>query len=484
MDSRVLRRLTDDPAADVSPAWSPDGRTIAFIRKLGGNRGATWMLVPAAGGPEHKVRELRDRELSLGSRGSVSLAWSRDGAWIAAAHSEAGDSNESIYLFSATGDTRKISDNHSGFGDHTPAAAFSPDGRALAFSRLVGFSASEIYTLRLNANYYPEGEARRLTAHKRWSVDPVWLSDGRRILYVTADEPGSLHELRMVGAFDGATLPAPVALDEEASGITAGKHLVYSRIRRDTNIWRVRIPRPGEPPPEAELFISSTSRDEKPSFSPDGQKIAFTSTRSGSPEIWIAKADGGNAPVRMTTFGGPLMGYAKWSPDGQWLTFHARPEGQADVFVMPSAGGPPKRLTTDPSDDIMPSYSHDGRWIYFSSSRSGQMEIWRMNVSGASAERITSTGGEMPLESPDGKRVFYLAPDKTAVRSVPVDGGPSTLAAAVHPFPSGFALTSQGLYYGAPPHSGESRFVMFASFLGGWNQQARRAGASPFLRRQ
>jgi Tol biopolymer transport system component/DNA-binding winged helix-turn-helix (wHTH) protein len=464
VDSRVLRRLTDDPAADVSPAWSPDGRTIAFIRKLGGNRGDL-RLVPAAGGPEHKVRELRDRELSLGSRGSVSLAWSRDGAWIAAAHSEASDSSESIYLFSPTGDIRKISDNRGVYGDHTPA--FSPDGHALAFSRLEGFSASEIYTLRLNANYYREGEARSLTANKRWSVDPVWLPDGKRILYVTADEPGSPHELRTVGAFDGATLPAPVALDEEASGITAGRHLVYSRIRRDTNIWRVRIPRPGEPPPEAELFISSTSRDEKPSFSPDGQRIAFTSTRSGSPEIWIAKADGGS-PVRMTTFGGPLMGYAQWSPDGQWLTFHARPEGQADVFVMPSAGGPPKRLTTDPSDDTMPSYSHDGRWIYFASSRSGQEEIWRMNVSGGSVERITSTGGLKPLESPDGKSVFYLARDGTGVRSVPVDGGPSTLAAApVHQYPIGFALTSQGLYYAAPPHSGESRFVMFASFLGG-----------------
>jgi Tol biopolymer transport system component/DNA-binding winged helix-turn-helix (wHTH) protein len=464
VDSPSLRRLTDSPAADVSPAWSPDGRTIAFIRKLGDDRGDL-MLVPAFGGPEHNVRELSNRELSLGSRGSVSLSWSWDGAWIAAAHREARDSSENIYLFSPTGDTRKISDNPGAFGDHTPA--FSPDGRTLAFSRLIGFSASEIYTLRLNATYHPEGEARRLTAHKRWSVDPVWLPDGKRILYMTADDPASPHQLRAIGAFDGATLPAPVALDEEAAGITAGKHFVYSRIRHDTNIWRARIPRPGEPPSEAEPFIASTRRDEKPSYSPDGQRIAFTSMRSGSMEIYVAKADGSSS-VKMTTFGGPLMGYAQWSPDGQWLAFHARPEGQADVFVMPSAGGQPKRLTTDPGDDTMPSYSHDGRWIYFASSRSGQVEIWRMPASGGLAVQITSTGGERPLASLDEKSVFYLALDGTGVRSVPVGGGPSALAAApVHRYPSGFTLTSQGLYYGAPPHSGEDRFVMFASFSRG-----------------
>jgi WD40-like Beta Propeller Repeat len=339
--------------------------------------------------------------------------------------------------------------------------------RALAFSRLEGFSASEIYNLRLNANYYREGEARRLTAHKRWSVDPVWLQDGKRNLYVTADDPASPHELRIIGSFDGATLPAPVALDEEVGGITAGRHLVYSRIRRDTNIWRARIPRPGQPLSEAELFISSTRRDEKPSFSPDGQRIAFTSMREGSMEIYVAKADGGS-PRRMTTFGGPLMGYARWSPDGQWLTFHARPEGQADVFVMPSAGGTPKRLTFDPADDTLPSYSHDGQWIYFTSWRSGQSEIWRMLASGGSAKRITSTGGDRPLASPDGKSVFYLDLDGTAIRSVPVDGGPTTLVAApVHQNPNGFALSSHGLYYGAPPHSDGSRFVMFTSLPGG-----------------
>jgi Tol biopolymer transport system component/DNA-binding winged helix-turn-helix (wHTH) protein len=462
--SDVALRLTTDLAEDVSPAWSPDGRTIAFVRKLGDGRGDL-LLIPATGGPEHKLREIRNAELRASMGRLVSLAWSPDGGWIAVSHRNPGDSSECIYLFSLTGETRRLTAMPGRFGDHTPA--FSPDGRTLAFSRLAGFSTSEIYTLPLNSKFQPMAEARRLTTGKRWCVNPVWLPEGNRILYLTADEPAGPHQLRMISAFGRETSGKHIPLNDDCSEITVGRRLVYSRRKLDTNIWRARIARAGEPPFEAELFISSTRRDEKPRYSPDGRKIAFTSSRSGSPEIWVSKADG-SSPVRMTAIGGPLVGYANWSPDGQWLIFHARPEGQADVFVMPAAGGSPKRLTTDVADDAMPSYSHDGRWIYFSSSHSGRNEIWRMPAAGGEAVQLTTSGGQRPFESPDGKSIFYMTLDGREIRCVPAGGGPSLkVAAPIHGYPSGFAVTSQGVYYGAPPHSGDERFVRFLSFSTG-----------------
>ncbi|MFN0122648.1 MAG: TolB family protein [Blastocatellia bacterium] len=95
----------------------------------------------------------------------------------------------------------------------------------------------------------------------------------------------------------------------------------------------------------------------------------------------MADADGLN-PVQLTSFGGPLAGMKDWSPDSQQLVFHAPPEGDSDIFTIPAAGGAPKPLTTEPSDDFSPSYSRDGRWIYFGSSRTGQHEIWKMPVEG------------------------------------------------------------------------------------------------------
>jgi Tol biopolymer transport system component/DNA-binding winged helix-turn-helix (wHTH) protein len=456
-------RLTTDPLDDVSPAWSPDGRRLAFLRALGDDRGEL-RLIRSSGGPEHKVREIRNAELRSGRGRTVAVAWSPDGEWIATSHREAGDLSESIYLFSPTGETRRVTVNPGVFGDQSPA--FSRDGRSLAFTRMSGFSAAEIYTVSLEG-----GRERPLTAHKGWSVNPIWLPDGKRILYLKASHPEGPHELRTLRFSNGESSPATIPIDGDVREIALGRHLVYSRVQRQTGIWGARIARPGEAPPAAELIFASTRNDQKPEYSPDGQRVAFTSSRSGSPEIWVAKANG-ESPQKLTSFGGPLMGLARWSRDGQWLTFHSRPEGQADVYVMPSAGGPIRRLTTtDAADETMPNFSQDGRWIYYTSSQSKQNEIWKMPASGGAGVRLTAGGGQRPVETPDGKRVVYMSADGTELRSISTEGGASTrVAGPLHPYPSGFAVTQEGVYYPAPPHSGAERHILFSSFTKGGNR--------------
>jgi tricorn protease-like protein len=220
---------------------------------------------------------------------------------------------------------------------------------------------------------------------------------------------------------------------------------------------------------EAELFISSTWVDQTPKYSPDGRKIAFISSRSGSREVWVSNADRSN-PIRMTSFNGPMTGQPSWSPDGQWIIFHARLEGTLDLFVIPAAGGPPKRLTTNRWEDHYPTYSRDGRWIFFSSRRSGEMQVWRMSTEGGDALQITTSGGaHNPVESPDGTTVFYhLAQDPGEIWRIPVQGGePVRMAGPTHRFPVGYAVTTKGVYYGAPPHDGEQRFIRFLSFATG-----------------
>jgi Tol biopolymer transport system component len=459
-------RLTTNAAEDVSPAWSPDGHSIAFLRRLSSDR-AELMLVPAAGGSEHKVTDTREQPW-FSPRKPTAIAWSPDGRWIAASHREAGDRSEGIYLFSLTGEKRRLTMPPPGFhSDRMPS--FSPDGRALAFCRFPGGFVSEIYVLPLYADLRPAGQERRLTDHKRWSGQPVWTRDGRSILHVFGDDFTKGREIRSINVANPQGPAQTLLIKDEVSEIALGRHLVYSRQIEDTNIWRAELPKNGASPVEAELFISSTQVDQTPKYSPDGKKIAFISSRSGSREVWVSNVDRSN-PVRLTFFDGPMTGQPSWSPDGKWITFHARLEGSLDIFVIPAAGGPPKRLTTNTWEDHFPNFSHDGQSIFFSSRRSGDMQIWRMSLDGGDAVQITTSGAvHNPAESLDGKAVFYhLLHDPGEIWRIPVQGGkPVRMAGPTQRYPTGYTVTREGIYYGAPPHAGEQRFIRFLSFSTG-----------------
>jgi Tol biopolymer transport system component len=126
-------------------------------------------------------------------------------------------------------------------------------------------------------------------------------------------------------------------------------------------------------------LISSSRFQADQQFSPDGKRIAFSSDRSGSFEIWVCNSDG-SSPVQLTSFGGAYTGTPHWSPDGRWIAFDSRPGGKAGVFVISSEGGEPRRVTEGNWDDIVPSWSRDGKWIYFSSNRGGDKELWKVPV--------------------------------------------------------------------------------------------------------
>lgn len=290
--STIPVRLTTDASHDLGPAWSPDGRTIAFLRRLGHDR-AELLLVPSSGGPEHKIGETRNADLHsppLGLR-VTSISWSADGRWVAASHREPGDSLDRIYLFSLTGEKRRLTSPSAGDrGDYMPA--FSRNGRMLGFCRLSGFSTSEIFVQSLQADSSPDGEARRLTHHKRWSVNPAWTGRGSTILYLFGEVLATVRrrELRMADASRNRGSWKTIDLNDHIYQISVGRHLAYTQVTaHSSSVWRARIPAAGDPPAVPERFLHSTRSDSGPMYSPDGRKISFFSTRSGTPEFWIAK---------------------------------------------------------------------------------------------------------------------------------------------------------------------------------------------------
>ena len=95
---------------------------------------------------------------------------------------------------------------------------------------------------------------------------------------------------------------------------------------------------------------------------------------------------------------------------------------------MAADGGPLRRLTNHPANDIVPTWSADGRSVYFVSDRSGQVEIWQVPKDGGEAVRVTRAGGIRSHVSADGRYIYYSKhlPARPGIFRMPVEGGDET----------------------------------------------------------
>ena len=451
-------QLTTDPGNDYGPVWSPDGRWICFLRGQSEGR-KELRLIPPLGGPERRLGEIRSRSEFFRP---ASLAWCPDSSCIVVTDSPGEGKPDALFVVSLeSGEKRQLTDSqHQVAGDTDPAV--SPDGSWLVFRRNVAPFLGELYRLPLGRGLIATGEPRRLTLAAMDAGDPAWMPDSKEILFSAR---GSLWRLTASGASTPARLPfvGEDGLMPVVSRAEPGRpaRLVYVRSYLDTNIWRVETSAPGATASSPPLVaISSTRADNIPQFSPNGRRVAFTSSRSGELEIWVADPDGSNA-VQLTSMAAQSS-FPTWSPDGERIAFHSDAEGQPESYLIPAAGGKPRNLTSHPGVDAFPSFSPDGRSIYFSSNRAGRVPvIWKVPSSGGEAVRVTNSVGFAASVSPDGAYLYYVETHRgsSPLWRLPVSGG---VAVKVLEGIAGgsFTVLERGIYYIERP-SGETRLQYF-----------------------
>jgi Tol biopolymer transport system component len=240
-------------------------------------------------------------------------------------------------------------------------------------------------------------------------------------------------------------IPIPTENSFSVALSARGNTLVYTRENELVNIWAAELNSEGRPE-HVRQQITSTWGEENPQFSPDGRRVVYQSARSGRSEIWVCDRDG-SRPHQLTDLGATVSGFPRWSPDGMKIAFHSRPQVLASLYVIDAAGGKPRQLTSEVGDNTTPSWSHDGRWIYFGSRRTGQSHIWRMSATGGPATQMTDRSGWCPLESKDGRVLYYTAMDNGALRAVPLAGGPEReVLTGLAGYGSAYAPAAHGVY--------------------------------------
>ena len=164
--------------------------------------------------------------------------------------------------------------------------------------------------------------------------------------------------------------------------------------------------------------MDDTAVATEPAFSPDGSRIAFTSTRDGQPEIYVMDADGTSAG-RLTNSPG-ADGDASFTADGQSVVFHSQRTGHRQIFLQPITSSDAVQLTQEPADNSQPTVSPDGETIAFVSNREGNNHIWLMSKDGSNQRPVTR-GQQSKEAAPHFLRdgtLAYLLEQKESGRTV------------------------------------------------------------------
>lgn len=440
-------RLTSHPALDIAPVWSPDGSKLAFVRNSRTSPVSEVMVMPALGGAEKRVAaSIRLSDFGLSG---PALAWTADGQGLIIHRT--GPSSDQISLALASLDNQEprplLTPPPDSAGDCCPALA--PDGRTLVFLRATREGAWQAHVVPLSEDGKPLGEPRRLTSEPSGVLRPMWAACGRQLLYLSSYQ-GRWVLWRLLS--DGAGRPAPVesivpaGIDWAAS--PDGVRLAYSNSASHSEIWRVAL---GSGSEATRIISSSGARNFNPQYSPDGQKVAYMSIRPPDAGIWVADSEGNN-PIRVASATGVFAAPARWAPDGSKLVFECVVEGNEDICAVSATGGQFHQLTHHPAQDLAPSWSRDGKWIYFTSNRAGAFQIWKMPASGNEAEavRLSDQEGFGAVESADGKMIFFAGQRRTGrLLKMPVAGGSVETVGSIRLLgrSHNFAVANDGIIY-------------------------------------
>jgi Tol biopolymer transport system component/DNA-binding winged helix-turn-helix (wHTH) protein len=401
LSEETLTRVTEDLDVDLAPSWSPDGKRLAFAR------------YPAMGDCRIlEVDVLGGTERALGSCGksqNPDLEWSPDGRLLAFSDRESDSESFGIYLLAPEiGEKRKlVSPGGQHWGDKDPA--FSPDGRWVAFTRSVSMNTQDVYRIEVVG-----GEPERVTFDGREVRGAAFTPDGGNLV-VSSARSGALGLWRFPLGEDRPARLVFAGGTPRAPEIGSRGELLFEERWRDSDIEALAL---GAVDAAPEPVLVSTHEDREPALSPDSSRIAFVSSRSGSPEIWVTAVSGGSLR-RLTSFGGPQVGAPSWSPDGRSIVFDARPEGHADLFSISIDGGTPKPIALSPENEVAPVFSPDGSEVLFGSDRSGRWQIW----SSQREEPLTSDGGYAGRISKDGATLYFTKFDSPGLHRLDLKSG-------------------------------------------------------------
>ncbi len=419
-DGSGLERLTDDPALDDQAAFSPDGNQIAFVSTRGEHHTANvWIL-------DLKTRKARNltgsAELQAAPGkldGFFRPAWSPDGRWIAFSSDRNFDfmphdfpslgwehpQELSIYLIHPDGTgLRRLT--QAGVSDGSPK--WSPDSKRIVFYEVptAHTFAARIYaqgmvTSQIISLDVASAARKEETSGPGLKVEPQYLS-ADRIAYLVKAGPNA-------GLAFTKDEPRAKGMFRNPAWSPDGKQVVYHKVDFTARPQNQKL---YSWDPDMEVQYT----DVFPRFSRDG-RLAITDIRNlattSTSSISVMNTDGSARKIVFEDKSGAAM-VPTWSPDGQWVAFGfggffgARETTPAKVMMVRADGsGHAKDLTKGLPNSGFPTWSPDGKRIVYRVWGKGGLGLREMTLANGEVKTLTTEWDNFPAFSPDGALITF-----------------------------------------------------------------------------
>ncbi|MGA2114771.1 MAG: protein kinase [Bryobacteraceae bacterium] len=427
--------LATEPGYKSSPAWAPNGASIAYSADAEG------------------VRQIFVRSLASPTPAQITKAPADCEApfWSA-------DSSTVYYLMSAdlwaTGAAGGLAEL---VQDNVSAAAPSPDGNRLAFLRIdrrgkqpislwiaspprgaaarrsfapletgmygeghLAFSRngeklgvwlagwggrSEFWLLPI-----PVGEPRKAFGLPQGASGFSWMTDNRTVAFAGLAPGASSPDLNLADTRTGLVRPITVTVDSaiEPAVSPDGDQVAFTVVHDDFDL--VQIPVDGA----AIATVPSTARNElDPSWSPVADEYAYSTDRTGTAQIWLRSRSGDWERPLVTEKDFPqawvtALRETTFSWDGQRIAYAVAGSNGHSVSISSVRGGSPLRLTSGQADQESPSWNPDGSWIAYLESAGGSWTLKKARP-GGSGEAVTLRQGCLRSHPKWSKRGDWIA---------------------------------------------------------------------------
>ncbi|MDQ3479236.1 MAG: hypothetical protein M3438_08775, partial [Pseudomonadota bacterium] len=290
---------------------------------------------------------------------------------------------------------RPVARSDSSAGDVKPV--FSPDGRRLAFLRRDQLERQQIAVVDLQ----PGSAAKILPAPAQQLRGLDWAPDGESLVFsAKSGRRFGLWRLQADGSKSPEVYPVEGG-DVFNPSISRDGRIAVEEVEQDSDVWSADLVRNTAAP-----LILSTSRDYEPAYAPGGNRLAFVSERSGSPEIWIQSWRG--EAQRRTSLSTSEIRNISWSPDGARLAFVAEKDGASTLYTAPASGADPVRLLRNAEGLIPIGWGGGGHAVFLLTADTGIWRLEELNLAERKRRPIPAPGLRLAAVAADGRSIFAV----------------------------------------------------------------------------